>query len=256
MREIIIQDNENLTDFVPLFVGNEQCEPSHKFGPYVRDYFLIHVVYKGRGVLYDKYGTHKIGKGKLFIIREGEVTTYIADENEPWEYVWIALKGTCAKRFAVEKSSVYPCPDDLARRFYEYVQEGYSSAAIYNAVIYELVFCLFSQNPSGDVNVSKMKQYINYNYMQNELSVNDIAKKFGFERSYVFRIFKKKYGCGMKEYIIKVRMEQAKRFLDKGYSVSETAFMVGYNDEFNFSRIFKKTIGIPPIEYKKKATLR
>lgn len=250
MSETIIQDNENLIDVIPLFVGGEQCEPKHKFGPYVRDYFLIHFVYKGYGTLYDKYGAHKIEKGKLFIIREGEATTYIADEKEPWEYVWIAFKGTCVKHFAVERS-VFPCPDDLMRRLYDYVQEGYSSASIYSSIIYELVFCLFSQNRNSDINASKMKQYINYNYMKNELSVNDIAKTFGFERSYLFRLFKKSYGCGIKEYIVNVRMEWAKRFLAKGYSVSDTAFMVGYNDEFNFSKIFKKLIGMPPIEYKK-----
>jgi two-component system response regulator YesN len=86
----------------------------------------------------------------------------------------------------------------------------------------------------------------------NDLKVDEIAKIFGFERSYLFRIFKAKYGIGLKEYIVKVRTDWAKKFLADGYSVVDTSFMVGYRDEFNFSRGFKKFVGVSPMEYKKK----
>ena len=51
---------------------------------------------------------------------------------------------------------------------------------------------------------------------------------------------------GIKEYITGVRMERAKEFLLGGHSVCDTAFMVGYRDEFNFSKAFKKYYGKAP----------
>ena len=56
---------------------------------------------------------------------------------------------------------------------------------------------------------------------------------------------------GIKEYITEVRMKNAKRFLSEGASVSKCAAMVGYDDEFNFSRAFKRQVGLSPSEWKK-----
>ena len=82
--------------------------------------------------------------------------------------------------------------------------------------------------------------------------MDKITKMFGFERSYLYRIFKNKFGVGVKEYMLEVRTERAKQFLADGYTVASTAFMVGYRDEFNFSRAFKERVGISPTEYKKR----
>ena len=88
------------------------------------------------------------------------------------------------------------------------------------------------------------------NYMEN-LTVDALARAFGFERSYLFRLFKAKYTIGVKDYITEVRMKNAKRFLSEGHSVSVTAGMVGFKDEFNFSKAFKKHFGISASEFKK-----
>ena len=80
----------------------------------------------------------------------------------------------------------------------------------------------------------------------NEISVNKIASRFGLERSYLFRIFKRKLGIGVKEYITEVKMIRAEQLLAQGYSVSECAAMVGYSDPFNFSRSYKKRHSTPP----------
>ena len=48
-------------------------------------------------------------------------------------------------------------------------------------------------------------------------------------------------------------MEKAREFLSVGHSVSETALLSGYGDVFNFSKMFRKTVGISPAEYKKNA---
>ena len=73
-----------------------------------------------------------------------------------------------------------------------------------------------------------------------DISVESISSAFGFERSYLFRIFKKRYEIGLKEHITAVRMQHAKAFLSQGLRVSEAARLVGYTDVFNFSRAYKK----------------
>jgi two-component system response regulator YesN len=86
-----------------------------------------------------------------------------------------------------------------------------------------------------------------------DISAESVARSFGYERTYLYRIFKKRYGTGIKEYIIKIRMDNARAFLLDGRSVAATAALIGYKDEFNFSRAYKKYFGIPPSHAKRYA---
>lgn len=244
----IIKDNENFTDFIPLSIGWEMCEPGHKFGPHVRGYYLIHCVLNGKGVLKDKFGLHKIKKGQLFVIRPEEVTLYQADSENPWEYCWICFKGNLASFFNTQKS-VYDCPPDLLGKIKEYFQNEIQSAFICSSFLHELAFNLFSNDLEKGNLSAELRRYVDINYMK-EIKVEEISKQFGFDRTYLFKKFKQKYGYGLKEYIVNVRMKNAKNLLEKGYSVSSTAFMVGYKDEFNFSKAFKKHFSISPSSIK------
>ena len=238
----------------PLFVGYEACRRGHSFGPYVRDYYLIHVCLSGQGRLQDPYGEYTVRGGQLFVIRPGEVTTYTADLEHPWEYVWIAFRGRAAGVLDRE-TSVYGTPREIEEKLAEYVKGEVAAPEIYLSILYELLYLLFREQkaPEATDRLRHIKRYVNYNYML-PLTVDGIARSFGFERSYLFRLFKARYGVGLKEYIIRVRMRCAMQFLENGCSVSECAHLVGYEDEFNFSKAFKKQFGMPPFHVKRGST--
>ena len=63
--------------------GIEQTAPSHRYGPHVRDHYLIHYVLSGKGTLKAEGLTHRIGAGEAFVIFPGQVTTYQADAVTP-----------------------------------------------------------------------------------------------------------------------------------------------------------------------------
>lgn len=241
--DVILDRIDAASDIIPLFVGCERCQPSHEFGPYIRDYHIIHLCLDGEGVLYDKYGEHKISRGELFIIRQGEVTTYRADNEKPWHYLWIAFRGRRTEDFD-KAPTVLRYAADLGDRLYEHVSAYVTSPDIYTAALYEILHSVTADGERAD-KLSKIRRYIRYNYMMN-ITAASVAREFGFERSYLYRIFSKKYGVGVKEYIIKIRMEKARELLLLGMGVAECAHIVGYDDEFNFSRMYKKYYGISP----------
>ena len=249
MDNLIVDKILKMTDIVPLFVGEEACKGLHKFGPHIREYYLIHFCISGKGTITDKLGVHKVSAGELFIIRPGEVTTYVADREDPWHYAWIAFRGEGASVFSTD-STVYKSPLEVEKRFYESVRAGILSAEAYASVIYELIYGLFSGRAGAPDKMHKIKRYIEYSYMD-EIGVGELGRRFGFERSYLFRMFKERYGIGIKDYIIKVRMDKACELLLSGYSVGDTAALVGYGDQFNFSKGFKKHFGLSPTEYRK-----
>ncbi len=231
-------------DIIPIFSGHEVCEKNHKYGPHIRDYYLLHFCLNGTGVLIDKFGNHTIRQGELFIIRPGETTTYLADGNTPWEYSWVAFGGELADLFNTDRS-VYPFPIEIGLSLREFSIDRETNPAIFLSLIYKLIYYLFNEKKENSSIPEKIRQYIDFNYMDN-ISVLTISNYFGYERSYLYRIFKNHLGVGIKEYIIKTRMEHAQILLKQGYSVNKTSLAVGYKDQTNFSKAYKKHFGESP----------
>ena len=82
------------------------------------------------------------------------------------------------------------------------------------------------------------------------IRVEQIAETMNLDRRYLSRLFKEKTGQSVKEYLSDVRMEEAKRYLKTGVSVTECAHLTGYDDVCNFSKMFKKYTGISPRRFK------
>lgn len=247
MEEYIIKANP--TGITPLFAGREACEKGHSFGPYIRDCYLVHFCLSGQGVLNNRHGSFPISEGQFFVIRPGEITTYTADKTNPWEYTWIAFRADDEAYFTEDKS-VFDTPQGLDDKLISIACEKELSCEGCLAVIYDLIYYTsrHDETSGGDEKIRRIRRYIKYNYMR-PISVNLIAENFGFDRTYLYRTFKSRYGIGIKEYITSVRMEKAKEFLKSGYTVKESAHMVGYDDEFNFSKTFKARYGVSPSKY-------
>ncbi|AIQ48024.1 hypothetical protein R70723_20525 [Paenibacillus sp. FSL R7-0273] len=79
------------------------------------------------------------------------------------------------------------------------------------------------------------------------LSVDQLAGMAGFRPKYFSALFKKTYGQSVMDYLTGLRLSRAKQYLqESGYLLREIAQLVGYSDEFYFSRKFKKEVGMPP----------
>ena len=240
----IMMEKTPARDIAPIFSGYEACERGHKFGPAAREYYLIHFCLKGKGTLHDKHGSHKVAQGELFVIRPQEITTYVADKSDPWEYSWVAFSGDMANAFDTEKS-VYTAPSGLGEKVKELSRENVTAPSAYISLVFELIYRLFREKKEESDLAQRLKRYIDFNYM-NDVSVASLSATFGFERSYLYRVFKEEFGVSIKECLIQARLNQAKALLSEGFSVAEAALAVGYRDPFGFSRAFKAHFGIPP----------
>ena len=232
------------TDIIPLWAGEHETPSGHSFGPHIRECVFIHVCLSGKGVLYNERGEHRVSRGELFVIRAGETTTYTADKDDPWHYVWISFIGERARDFD-DAPDVCSAPRGYAERLAALVREGVRSPDIYIAMVYELMHFIIPEGDDGADRLSEIKRYVKYNYMK-DISAGGIAKDFGIDRSHLYRMFKQRYAKGIKEYITEVRMAHARELLMLGNRVADTAFMVGYHDEFNFSKAYKKYFGYAP----------
>jgi ligand-binding sensor protein len=99
----------------------------------------------------------------------------------------------------------------------------------------------------GDVVVEKILHRIRCN-LENPPSLSEASTLVSRSKSSVSHIFKAKLGKSFKSCVIDLRLDRAEEILrnNPGTTVKEAAWKVGFNDEFYFSRIFKKYKGFPP----------
>ncbi len=96
----------------------------------------------------------------------------------------------------------------------------------------------------------KALKFINENY-DKKLTLDMISKNIYVSQNELCSLFKNHLGTTVKKYITSRRITKAKNLLKKGYSVSETAALCGFDDYANFIRVFGNTTGMSPGKYKK-----
>jgi AraC-like DNA-binding protein len=70
---------------------------------------------------------------------------------------------------------------------------------------------------------------------------------------YISKIFKEETGDSPINYLIKIRLEKASFLLKKNkeISIKEISKLVGYEDAYYFSKLFKKYYDISPVQFKR-----
>lgn len=99
--------------------------------------------------------------------------------------------------------------------------------------------------------VLKLISAIESDYTDPDL-LDKLMDQSAFGYSHTANTFKDYTGLSLKAFIIERRLEAAKDVLLKGYSVRQSAEAAGYEDEFYFSRLFKKYTGTSPKEFRKR----
>lgn len=84
------------------------------------------------------------------------------------------------------------------------------------------------------------------NHYADKIELDSIADQAHFSKFHFIRLFKSIYGKTPNNYLIKVRMDNAKILLEKGHPVSEVSAMVGFDSVTSFAGMFKKIIGQAP----------
>lgn len=151
---------------------------------------------------------------------------------------------------------------EYARKALDYGVTGYLLKPINEAEFKELInkaIYNINQNSrqAGHVNAVNYSlpvrlacEYIEKNY-QEDINLNKISNYVSLSKNYFCNIFKKETGITIWDYLIRIRMEEAKKMLleteQKTYEISE---LVGYDDPSYFGRLFKKYTGFTPIEFR------
>ena len=100
------------------------------------------------------------------------------------------------------------------------------------------------------MNIAKAINYMEKNYTEH-LSNKELAKLCSISQDCFIRTFKMYFDTTPRKYILDLRIEKAKAMLlSRSKTVSEIAYALGFESATYFSNMFKKKVGVSPIQYK------
>ncbi len=251
--------------------GYEDCEPLHSCGPAVREFYLFHYIFSGKGLFQSSEGTFQLQQGQGFLIFPKELTFYEADKNAPWSYAWVGVTGLHAGECFKESGLSRENPvwnggnDNLMETCLKEICSIARTAPAnslgitgYTYLFFSRLIALSDSHKPRDHRNNRQKSYIQasiayieQNYHK-KLTVEEVASHIGLDRSYLGTIFRKHTHTTMQAYLLQLRISKACGLLrSEDIRIADVARSVGYDDPFQFSKIFKQHKGISPLAYKK-----
>lgn len=229
--------NAQFQDINPVFAGEAAPSAGYMQQNTRSPYTIVHYVRQGCGTVTIRGCTHRVAAGQIFIFLPGEIATYTADLEDPWRFRWVGFSGSLASAFA-DLPPVLDVPQSVFDNLCDLLHPDFLLEYQLSSEILYLQARVLSERQKRSDPIRWVMDYIEASYMR-PLSIQFLAQQVNLDRSYLYRLFKKRNGCSIQDYIIKVRLRKAIWYLEEGYSTQETATLCGFKNLSNFHRQFK-----------------
>lgn len=135
-------------------------------------------------------------------------------------------------------------------------EPGYllNARGLFMIILHRLMILASNGNATqiSDPKIEMVKNHILCHF-SDKIPVAELAGLAGLHPAYLSARFRKVTGYTVKEYLNRIRINKAFDLLStKGYSVTDTALICGFDDIFYFSKLFKQLNGFPPSSLLKK----
>ncbi|SFF41606.1 two-component system, response regulator YesN [Paenibacillus algorifonticola] len=98
--------------------------------------------------------------------------------------------------------------------------------------------------------IADIKAHIDRYYFE-DIKISLYTDKYFLSREYLMKLFKQQFGCGIHEYVQKVRMDKARELLDdSALKIQDISELLGYKDKNYFSKAFRNYYSLSPTEYR------
>lgn len=141
----------------------------------------------------------------------------------------------------------------LERLLKSYTTKPFGYELLTKSIMYDILYTIISAiEKTSEIGVEDMSAVCRYvksiaNNYGDDIDIVKMAVDFGMSPTRFRSVFKMVTSKTPKEYIIDNKMNHARKLLESGqYNVSEVAYMLGYDDIFYFSKLFKRKIGKSP----------
>lgn len=204
---------------------------------------------------------HELAPGDVFAFFPGVHYRYRDVRHRPWRYTWCVLEGAAVPA-ALERAGLTErsprlsgdfatCLEDLFLETEQLCAPGPAPAFFAASAAWRLLDRLQRLTaggpPAPDTDVVVAAHALIDLRFMTRISVEEVARQLGIDRSTLFRRFRERYGLSPKQYLDQVRLSHARRLLrDTGATVRTVAALSGFEDSHYFSRVYRRAFGVPP----------
>ncbi len=214
-----------------------------------------------------------LGAGEVFAIAPGIPHSYGADAENPWTIHWFHLGGNRSGEAVNALLHEQTTPSQALRvgfseertalfdRIFDTFLKGYSTANLLYANLATSFFLAsliqpenFGNAPVAGAVVNATSKAIQYmqQHVSESVTLDNIARAAHLSTSFFCRKFKRDTGYAPIAYFNHLRIQKACQLLHfSNLRINEVAAQIGIDDPFYFSRLFKKQLGVSPVEYRK-----
>lgn len=274
-EKMIVLPTEAFLDFVehPLVkrmyltdVGFFPCAHRHyrERREGIEEYIFIFCT-EGRGSIIVDEKKYVLRENEAFCIPHYRRHRYYADEEDPWSILWVHFKGEDVKYFPVEECRIIRFLSQNATNrmhflfdlLFQVLDGNYTLGNfIYISQVLSLILAetydreKVNSAQEQNKHVTNVMRYM-YKNLGKNLTLEDLVKEFDLSKSYLNAIFQKYTKHAPMDFFINQKMKEACRMLKTtDLYIYEVAHKMGYTDQYYFSRIFKKVVGVSPREYR------
>lgn len=224
-------------------------------------FFFYEPVYVGDGVKLSPVPP------KTSMICRPSQTRHYGTDSSKWTHSWFSFNGTYADKLLRDYDLPVGMPFNPDNEFIveKYILQLYGEIFdspfpdlnilknIFHNFIIELKRSMDKKAFKEQISPSirDVKNFIDLNFT-NKITLDSLCRIASLSKSQLINLFKLHYNITPVEYIIQLRLDEAKQLLiDINLSVHDVAREVGYDDIFYFSKLFKNRFGESPSKYRK-----
>ena len=222
----------------------------------------IEYVVSGKG--YVELGGKKyvLQGGDTYFLPEGQDHFYYADREDPWEKHWVNFSGALAAQMVTLCGLEGICcykglnTSDLLQKIQYYAVHSERThafeqcSALLSQLLFRMSGSLYLPQAQSLSPVEEMMRYVE-RHAAEPLTVEQIADAVGKSVSQAERLFRGERGCSVYHYVLNQKISIACQLLtETAMTVKEISAYLSFNDEFYFSGLFRRKVGVSPSAYR------
>ena len=239
-----------------------------KFPNHFHDYYVIGFIEGGRRKLWCKGNEYLLAAGDLVLFNPKDSHHCAPINEECLEYRELNIPEERMRQAAMditgrnltprfEPTAVVQCElsgqvDALYQAIVDDLPKMEKEELFYlliEQMLKDFLSCQADRIPEGpSEEIQKLCDYMEKNY-STAITLDELADVAKISKSYLVRSFTRQAGVSPYRYLQSIRIQEAKRMLERGTSPIEAAGLAGFSDQSHFTNAFKGFIGLTPKQY-------
>lgn len=274
---IQMQEEDPLTS--SLFITDigyyPKAEHHHRIREKAIDQYVLIYCVDGSGFYVVDGKRYEVKKNQYFILPAGKPHEYGVTEGCQWTIYWLHFRGEHASIFAegaiklqdikITTNSRIKDRLDIFEEILNILYTGdgiedfrYASSLLHHFLasmryLQQFRSATTSTQGRGSMDPTEAAIHFMRENIENRITLEDVLKYVGYSQSHFSSLFKKTTGQSPLAYFNRLKIEHACKLLKQtDLKVNQICYKIGIEDPFYFSRLFSKTMGISPTEYREK----